>query len=199
VSFDLNSRKRTQKQGTGLLTLGNNDTVLVQQQHKVRDLSSDGGHVVGVVVILDGLVDGKVLVDKDSGDEHENQRQSHGSLLKDLEDDDQRRGSGVDSGTDQDQTDKDTNHGVGDGGKTIGHDSNLEHSHALSKLVHGLFRLLPLNKNPSDGDGGVDHAHNGDGLEDTGSQGGTSKATSSLFHDSNALLVDGFFIAHLHK
>lgn len=179
--------------------MGIDDSVLVQQQHDVRDLSSDGGHVVGVEVVLDGLVNGEVFINHDEGDEHEHARDSHDGLLKDLEDDDQRRSGGVDSGTDQDQTDKNTNHGVGDSRKTVSEKSNLEHSHVLRDLVNSLLGLLPFDKDPSDGDGGVDHAHNGDGLKDTSSQSGTSKAASSLFHEGDALLVDGLLIAHLNE
>lgn len=181
------------------LTLGEESRVLVQEQHEVSNLSSNWRHVVVVEVVLDGLVDSKVLVNQNSGGKEEDNRNSSDGLSDNLENNDKGGGSRVDASSDQDHTNKDTNQGIGDSLDGVGDDSKLEHSHVLSDLVDSLLRLHPFDKNPSDGDGGVDHAHNGDSLEDTSSQSGTSKATSTLFHESNLFLVDCLFVSHLDE
>ena len=182
-----------------VLTLSQDGSVLVHQKHDIRDLRSDRRHVVRVEVVLDGRVNAKLVIHHDGGDEHEDDVDNHDSLLDDLEDDDQGRSGGVDSGANQDQTDQDTDHGFGNGSNSIRDNSKLEQSHVLAELVSSFLGLLPLNEDPSDGNGGVDHAQNGDGLEDTGRQGCTSKTSSSLLHQNNAFLVDGFFITHLNE
>lgn len=191
--------ERITKKAHQILTLSKDSSVLIQQQHDIRDLSSDGRHVVRVEVILDGLVNGKVFVDQNAGNHHKDNVEGHDGLLEDLEDNDAGRSGGVHSGTNQDQTDQDSHHGIGDNVESVGKKSHLEHTHVLRDGVHGLFGLLPLDEDPADGNGGVNHAHDGNGLEDTSSQSGSSKTASTLFHESNALLVDSLLVGHLNK
>ena len=181
------------------LTFGEDGTVLVQQQHDIRDLSPDRRHVVRVEVVLNRLVDGQVVVNHNANNHHEYNVERHNGLLENLEDDDAGGSGGVDSGTDQNQTDKDTNQGIGNGGKAVRQKPNFEHPHVLGNGVNGSFRFLPLNEDPTNGNGGVDHANDGDGLEDTGSQRSSSKTTPSLLHESHTLLVDSLFIGHLNE
>jgi len=181
------------------LTLSENASVLVQQQHHVGNLVSNRGHVVGVESVLDSLVDRQIVVNHNTSNHHEDNVEGHDGLFKDLEDDDAGRGGGVHTGTDQDQTDKDTDQGIRNGGKTIRQKSKLEQTHGFSNSVHGSVRFLPFNEDPSDSNGRVDQGDDANSLEDTGSQGGSSKTTSTLLHESYTLLVDSFFIRHLKE
>lgn len=181
------------------LTLHEVVSVLVEHQEHVRDLGTDRGHVVGVKVLLDDLVDGKAFVQHESGRNGEKNVGSVDGLLDELEGDEDGGGGGVDSGTDQDQSHQDTDQGIANNDDDISGDSKLVHGDPFGDLVGGLLRQLPFDEDPSHGDGGVDGADDGDDGEDTGGQGGTTEALSSLFQLLHLLLVHGLLIRHLDE
>ena len=172
-----------------LLTLSKDMTVLVQQEQQPRNLGTNGRHVVRVEVVLDGAVKREAFVHQENSTNQEDDVESHDSLLKELEDDNDGGGSWVDSSTDQDQTEQKTNNGINNSDGSVGKDTQLEQANFISDVVHGLFRLIPFNEDPPDGDGGVDHANNGNGLHDSSNQSRSAKTTSFLFHENDFLPV----------
>jgi len=174
-------------------------SVLVHQQKHVRDLGSDRRHVVGVEVLLDDVIDGAARVQQEAGGDQEDDVGSTDGLLNNLEGADGHGGSGVNTGTDQDETQGHTDDNIDDADNKVKEDSNLEHWKGFSDFVHGLLRLLPFDKNPSHGNGGVDGTKDGDDSEDTSGEGGSSEATSSLLKLLALLLKDGLGIRHLDE
>lgn len=174
-------------------------SVLVDQQKHVGKLGSDGRHVVRVEVLLDDLVHRAACVQQESGTDQEDDVGGADGLLDDLEGTDGNRGGWVDTGTDHDKTEGDTDDDVDDADNEFEENSDLEHSNALGDFIRSLFGLLPFDEDPSDGDGGVDGADDGDDCKNTGRQGGTSEALSSLLEFLAFLFVDGFGIRHLDE
>ena len=172
---------------------------MVDQQKQIGKLGSDGRHVVRVEVLLDNLVHWAALVQQESGTDQEDDVGGADGLLDDLEGTDGNRGGGVDTGTNDDKTEGDTDDDIDDADDEFEEHSDLEHNHALANFIRGLFGLLPFDEHPSHGDGGVDGADDGDDRENTGRQGGPSEALSSLLELLAFLFVDGFGIRHLDE
>jgi hypothetical protein len=174
-------------------------SVLIEHQKKVCDLCTDGWHVIRVEVLLDDAVHGEFFVQEHTGGDHEEDVGTVDGLLQDLEYNKDGGCGGVDSGTDQDQTKEGTDQSVGDNDDGITEDTPLVRSHRLGDLVCGTFRLEGFDEDPSDRDSGVDGADDRDEGKNTCCQCSTTKPLSSLLELLNLLLVDGFFIRHLHK
>lgn len=182
-----------------ILTLHEVVSVLVEHQEHVGDLSSDRWHVVRVEILLDGTGDRKVFIQQKSGSDSEKDVGTVDCLLDDLEGDDDGRSRRVDSGTDQDQTEQDTDKSIADNDGDISSDTELVGGDTFRDLVSGLFRLLPFDEYPSYSDGGVDGTDDRDDGENTGSQRSTTKTLSSFLKFLYLFLPDGFFIRHLDE
>lgn len=174
-------------------------SVLVNQQQKVGKLGADRGHVVGVEVLLEGFVEWTAGVQQKTSSYQEYDVGSVDGLLNNLEGADGHSSGGVDTGTNHDETEGDSNHDVDDANNQFQEDSKLEIKHTLRDLVGGFFGLLPLNQDPADSDGGVDGTEDGDDRENTGGQGSPSKALSPFLELLALILVLGFGIRHFNK
>lgn len=175
------------------------ESVLVDDQKQVGKLGSDRRHVVRVEVFLDNVVKRAAGIQQKSGTNQEDDVGGADSLLDNLEGADGDRGSGVDTGSDHDKTKGDTDNNINDADEDFEEDANLEGAHVLGDLVCGLFGLKPFDQDPSDSDGGVDGGDDGDSREDTGGQGRSSEALSSLLELLAFLVVGGFGIRHLDE
>lgn len=175
------------------------ESVLVDDQKQVGKLGSDRRHVVRVEVFLDNFVKRAAAIQQESGTNQEDDVGGADCLLDNLEGTDGDSGSGVDTGSDHDKTKGDSDDNVNDADEDFEEDAHLEGGHVLGDLVGGLFGLEPFNQDPSDSDGGVDGGDDGDSREDTGGQGRSSEALSSLLELLAFLVVGGFGIRHLDE
>lgn len=193
-----NSRSKKEHEDTSE-DLGKVESILVDQQKHVRDLSSNRRKVVGVEVLLDNFRESTICVDQHAGDDCENNVGGGDGLLDNLESAESDSRSGVYSSTDKDKTQGDTDNNINDGNDDVEENTDFESRNVGCNFVSSFFGLLPFEKNPSDSNGGVDAAENGNNHQDTRRKGGSSEALSSLLQLVALIMVDGLGIRHLDE